>query len=315
MMIDGRVAGTVWHGFAAMFALRDRQSKKRHLARLDDPVHDELAATLRAEISRLQRERSGGDSPWWTGVRERLVRHVLTDDPRAFLRWDPIRETMVVPNLPYVENELRALRASDAWTSTWSGALDEDPSGCPPPYPGHPTSSANLIHHAFHVQRLRELTACSLEDFTQIVEFGGGYGSFARLAFRLGFMGTYHVHDFPEFAALQRYYMHSVVAVRGEDLAGDFMTSAEPADTPPPEPDGGLFVALWSLSETPLAERESWIDAIGGSSAALIAFQHEFEGADNRLWFKDLQTRTADLNWTLSDIPHLPGNAYAIGRR
>jgi hypothetical protein len=315
MMIDGRVAGTVWHGFAAMFALRDRQSKKRHLARLDARVQDELAATLRTEITRLQRERSGDESPWWTGVRERLVRHVLTDDPRAFLRWDPIRETMLVPNLPYVEGELQALRASDAWTSMWTAALDEDPSGCPPPYPGHPTSSANLIHHAFHVQRLREVTACSLEDFTQIVEFGGGYGSFARLAFRLGFTGTYHVHDFPEFAALQRYYLHSVAAANGEDPAPGFTASADQGDVPAPDGDSGLFVALWSLSETPLGEREPWIDAIGGAAAAVLAYQHEFEGADNRAWFQDLQTRAPHLRWTFADIAHLPGNSYAIGRR
>jgi hypothetical protein len=243
------------------------------------------------------------------------VRHLLADDPRAFLRWGPIRETMLVPNLPYVEEELRALRASAAWASTWSGILEEDPTGCPPPYPRHPPSSANLIHHAFHVQRLRDVTGRSLEEFAQIVEFGGGYGSFARLAFRLGFTGDYHVHDFPEFAALQRYYVRSVMAARDEDPPAGFTSSSDPADTPLPEPDGGLFVALWSLSETPLGERQPWIEAIGGASAALLAYQHEFEGADNRAWFATLQTSAPDLEWEFSDIAHLPGNSYAIGRR
>jgi hypothetical protein len=322
MMIDALrpytpavVGSAVWHGFAAMFSRRDRQARKRHLDRLDDPAQDELAAALREEIARLRHQPRGDESPWWTAIRERLVRQLLADDPRAFLRWAPIRETMLVGDLPYVEDELRALRASDAWASTWSVVLEEDPSGCPPSYPGHPASSANLIHHAFHVERLREVTGYSLQDFAQIVEFGGGYGSFARLAFRLGFTGAYHVHDFPEFAALQRYYLRSVATVHGNGLAAGFTASADRPDAPAPDRERGLFVALWSLSETPLAERTPWIDAIGGASAALLAYQHEFEGADNRAWFEDLRTRAPQLRWSFAEIAHLPGNSYAIARR
>ncbi len=298
-----------------MFALRERRSRKRHLASLDDPVQDELAAALREEVDRLQSQPRAAESPWWTAIRERLVGHLRTEDPRAFLRWGPIRETMLVPNLPYVETELQALLASDAWEPTWSAVLEEDATGCPPPYPAHPASSANLIHHAFHVQQLREIAGRSLEDFTQIVEFGGGYGSFARLAFRLGFTGHYHVHDFPEFAALQRYYMRSAFAARGAEPPAGFTVSAERAAAPAPDPRDGLFVALWSLSETPVPERAPWIETIGGASAALLAFQHEFEGADNRVWFQDLQIRVPQLRWSLSEIAHLPGNSYAIGRR
>jgi hypothetical protein len=298
-----------------MLALRDRQTRKRCLARLDDPAQHELAAALRDEITRLQQRPRGDESPWWAGIRERLVAQVAAHDPRAFLLWRPIRETMLVPHVPYVEDELRALRASDAWASTWSVVLEEDPAGCPPAYPGLKASSANLIHHAFHVQRLREATGRSLEDFAQVVEFGGGYGSFARLAFRLGFRGAYHVHDFPEFAALQRYYLRSVTVARGEDLPPGFTTSADQADTPPPRADDGLFVALWSLSETPPTAREPWIDPIGGASAALLAFQHEFEGTDNRAWFQELCERTPQLRWTISEIGHLPGNSYAIAAR
>ena len=75
------------------------------------------------------------------------------------------------------------------------------------------------------------------------------------------------------------------------------------------------FVALWSLSETPVAEREPWIEAIDGAAAALLAYQHEFEGADNRAWFADLRVRAPHLRWTFAGIAHLPGNSYAIGRR
>jgi plasmid stabilization system protein ParE len=298
-----------------MFALRDRQTRKRQLARLDNPAQAQMASALRAQIAALQEQPRGNESPWWAGVRQQLVRQLRAGDPRAFLRWRPIRETMLVPHVPYVEDELRALQASGAWTATWSTVLEEDPTGCPPSYPALPSSSANLIHHAFHVQRLREVSGRSLEDFTQIVEFGGGYGSFARLAFRLGFTGVYHVHDFPEFAALQDYFLRSVLAARGQETPVTFTASADSAHAPAPDGDAGLFVGLWSLSETPLAEREPWIDAIDGASAALLAFQDEFEATDNRAWFEALQTTAPRLRWTISEIAHLPGNSYAIGRR
>lgn len=301
-----------------MFSLRDRQSRNaqsRDLARLDDPVQEELVANLRDEIARLQQLPRGEESPCWTGHREALVSQLTEDDPRTFLRWLPIVQTMMVGNAAWVDQELRALRKSGAWQSTWRSALEEDPTGCPPPHSRHRQSSGNLIHHAFHAHRLREITGRSLDDFAQIVEFGGGYGSFARLALRLGFVGEYHIHDFPEFAALQRYYMRSVATLRGGYPGANFAASADPADTPAPDPDSGLFVALWSLSETPLAERDPWIDAIGGASAALMAFQHEFEGTDNHVWFEKLKTRAPDLRWTISEIPHLPGNAYAVGQR
>jgi hypothetical protein len=295
--------------------VRNRQAMKRHLARLDDPVQHELVARLRDDIARLQRQPRGDESPWWTGVRERLVRHVSADDPRAFLRWRTIIETMSVGNAPFVADELRALQASDVWESTWRGVLEEDPTGCPVPYPDYRASSANLIHHAFHVQRLREVSGRSLEEFAQVVEFGGGYGSFARLARRLGFTGAYHVHDFPEFAALQRYYLRSITTARGVDLPAGFTVSADAAHTPPPDRDNGLLIALWSLSETPVAERDQWVGAIAGASAVLIGFQHEFEGTDNRVWFQDLRRRAPQLRWTIEEIAHLPGNSYAIGVR
>jgi hypothetical protein len=299
-----------------MSFLKTRSTRRRHLRELDSPDQERLVHALREEVSRLPSPPPDEGSPWWTAVRGRIIDQLRRDDPRSFLVWKPIRETMFTPNLPYVETELDALRRSAEWDATWQPVLEEDPAGCPPPFPGLPGSSSNLIHHAYHAHRLREATGRSLEDFGQIVEFGGGYGSFARVAGRLGFRGGYHVFDFPEFAALQRYYLGSVASTRGDAAIADgFTASPDAADVPSGDPDSGLFVALWSLSETPLAERDRWIDSMRSSSCVLLAFQHEFEGADNRAWFAGVTDRTPELEWVVTPIDHLPGHSYAIGSR
>jgi hypothetical protein len=149
-----------------------------------------------------------------------------------------------------------------------------------------------------------------------VIEFGGGYGSFARLAFRLGFPGQYHVYDFPEMTALQRYFVASVAEHRGNGaFAERFHATPEMAALPQANPDNGLFVALWSLSETPAEQREPWVEIVGGSSAVLMAFQHQFEATDNRAWFADLQLRVPQLRWVVEEIEQLPGNAYIFGQR
>jgi hypothetical protein len=299
-----------------MSFLLTRSTRRRQLRELDSPEQERLVRALRDEVSGLPASPAEDGSPWWTGVRERIVAQLLADDPRSFLTWKPIRETMFTPNLPYVETELEALKRSAEWSATWEDVLEEDPAGCPPPFPALPSSSSNLIHHAYHVHRLRETTGRSLEDFGQIVEFGGGYGSFARLAGRLAFRGRYHVYDFPEFAALQRYYLGSVASTRHDAaIADQFAASPDASDVPPGDPTAGLFVALWSLSETPVAQREPWIAAMRSASSVLLAFQHEFEGADNRAWFAGLTDQIPELDWVVAPIEHLPGHSYAIASR
>ena len=72
----------------------------------------------------------------------------------------------------------------------------------------HKDSSNNLLHHAYNLLQLDLHTP--LHKLPTILEFGGGYGSTARLAFRLGFQGTYLIFDLPEFSALQRFYLSTL---------------------------------------------------------------------------------------------------------
>lgn len=292
--------------------LRERVARRRthasYMQALRGLEQQALVDRLRAEIGSVDHFSSGSSS--WDAARQRLVDHIRADDPREFLTWDEVRSTMFVLDAPYVSIEFKAILSQ--W-ERWKSVLVEDPSGCPTPSRFGQTTSDNLIHHVYHVLAAEERLG-SIRGFDEILEFGGGYGSFARVMRRLGCASRYHIHDLPEFAALQRYYLASVAEQRGEPSICEGITWGSSTDELPGRPSSRLFVGLWSLSETPVRDREPWRDVIAGCDGALIAFQREFEGADNRSWFNALQ-RQVEFDWSCWEIPHLQGNFYLMGRR
>lgn len=300
--------------------LRQRAANRRSYTAsrrvLADPGQQALVNRLRAEIDELTDEgRSSSGSPLWNLARRRLVDHIRNDDPRRFLRWPEIRATMFVANAHYSSVELAALTRHRAWLERWKPILVEDPSGCPTPSRLAPDTSDNLIHHVYHLLTLEENLG-QLHDFRGIVEFGGGYGSFARIVRRLGVNFPYYISDLPEFAALQRYYLASVALQRGEPSVSEgVLWASSPADLSADAT--GLFVALWSLSEVPLHEREPWCEVIAGCEGVFIAFGRRFEGVDNMPWFDALRRRGdfRDFRWSCREIPHLRDSFYLAGRR
>jgi hypothetical protein len=281
---------------------------------LRNPAQQALVERLRATVlaERAQSQEACG-SDVWDLARRRLVEHIRDDDPRRFLRWPEVRATMFVAKSGYSSAELGALMCHHAWSRRWRAALAEDPCGCPTPSRLAPDMSDNLIHHVYHALTIEEHLG-DIQDFAQIVEFGGGYGSFPRIVRRLGVAAHYHLHDLPEFTALQRYYLASVALHRGEPAIGRNVTWGSAIDELPARKAPRLFLAFWSLSEMPLSERAPWRDVITESDGVVIAFQAKFEDADNMLWFDMLQNQR-EFTWSCWEISHLRGNFYLVGRR
>jgi hypothetical protein len=299
-----------WRGRAAR-----RHSHASYMLALGRPEQQALVEQLRAGMPswRAPGAPSSGDY-LWNLARRRVVEHVRDDDPRRFLRWPEIRATMFVANSAFSSTEVSALKGHHGWSERWKAALTEDPCGCPTPSRLASNMSDQLIHHAYHALTIEERLG-SMQDFDEIVEFGGGYGSFPRLFRRLGITSRYHIHDFPEFVALQRYYLASVALSRGEASILKDVTWGSSIDELPIGRGGPrLFVALWSLSETLLHDRGPWHEVIAGCDAAIIAFQSKFGEIDNRPWVDELRQR-GRLDWTYWEMPHIRGSFYLVGRR
>lgn len=216
---------------------------------------------------------------------------------------------MFVPYATYTRIELALLRGRPDW-SRWRRAIREPKAGFPFPCPVYPLTSGNAIHHAYHLCRLEIETGLRIDTFRTICEFGGGYGSMCRIARSLGFSGQYLIFDLPEFSALQRYYLGSV--------SSDVVTISDPEQLSLRVQLCGhprLFVATWSLSESPAHVRQQVLELMSDFDTFLIGYQDRFCEQDNEAFFGNLPSELPEISWEIRPLAHLPGNSYVFGQR
>jgi hypothetical protein len=303
---------------ARLAAFVCRPSRRRQLSRgthalrttiLDLPP---IASTGLADVS--------ATTDPWTETRQAIRDLLLREDPAKFLTWRPIISTMFIDCADYASTELEELRRTPHWSDRWRPALREDDIGLPLPSKSYPLSSDNRITQAYHLLQFETTTRKRIDQFAHILEFGGGYGSLARTCIRLGFSGSYHIHDLPELAALQRYYLSIALnrSITDLHLNRPYITSSDDAALAiamagQGDPSKRAFIANWSFSETPLDVRDRWLAVLAQFSWFLIGYQHDFDGIDNRRWFSTLVAGRRDVAWSEWEIPHLRGNRYLIG--
>jgi hypothetical protein len=252
----------------------------------------------------------------WLGRLHTMRTNILTKDPRSFLRWHDIISTMYTTP-PALELEyVLGLSTKTAWEN----ALKENGTGSPTSYPDFPSSSGNLIHHAYHLSQLTHTYNVDLTTVQTIFEFGGGYGSMARLAYQRGFTGTYVIFDLPEFTALQEYFLASLplpisisylpsTASNTVVLLSDIATLEQFLQKTPPD----ITIATWSVSEIPLDLRAKFDQVSRQSTYFLFGYQDTFGGVDNKQYFKQFTAGHTQHHWLTAEISHFPHNHYLIG--
>jgi putative sugar O-methyltransferase len=308
--------------------LLERIARKLRVTLLPPPNKREskLIGELRQSISQLppltpENSETSAEGIW-TRHRITIREKILHDDPRRFLNWEVIRNTMFFSNTPYITPAFESLRRSEKWESRWRAATRESQVGLPLKFPGDTESSGNLIHQVYHLSQFEEQSGKAIEEFKTIVEFGGGYGSTCRVAHQLGFGGSYFIFDLPELSALQRFYlkMNGVNvsdASRNKDAPNAVvcLSSIDELLSQLENRAVDLFIANWSLSETPLELRKEFLPLVAGAGAFLIGYQDDFGEVDNRQFFADWSARQPGVSWTNVRIDHLPANNYLIGTR
>jgi hypothetical protein len=129
----------------------------------------------------------------------------------------------------------------------------------------------------------------------------------AKLINNLGFNGKYVIFDIPEFLALQKYYLRSADTIENFD----FIERIEKLEDSNPD----IFIATWSLSESPIKTRDEFLRKIGKPQYALIAYQANFESIDNIKYFQEYRKNNQNYNWIDCEISHLPKNYYLTGKK
>lgn len=283
-----------------------------------------LADEFNAKIGALNIPNSQGMTPAqkaWNDNMHTLQRMVESHDPREFLSWDVVAGTMFVKYAKYSRTEYGYLRGLSNWPR-WKDALHEDNAGTPVRCPFDTTTSCNLVHHAYHVAQFEKFSGEIASDFDYVFEFGGGYGSMCRLFFKLGFKGRYLIVDLPAFSALQEYFLKSVgirVLTREEFLNGGSGVLCTSDIDNLDDLIGGkkkLFLATWSISESPLFIREKILGKHSRAfDAYLMAFQPKFEDVDNAEFFEKFCLGLPDYSWLIEKMEHLKNQKYLFGMR
>lgn len=283
---------------------------------LGEPTVEErrLVAQLREEIGRSPEP--SGDDPWSVWERE-LRRQVLDPDgdPRRFLRWDVVSLTMFVGSPLWAYRSLRVLRALPDWESRWRPALREVETGSPRPLIGRPWTSGQLVLLAFHIARLERLSGLDVREMSTIVELGGGYGSMARMLRAVGFAGRHVIYDLPSVISLQRFYLGLLEAQTGERVDVELTSDADDIDRAVASDERSLFIALWSLSETPMTVRDDVLPRVHGAHAHWIGYQPSLGGVDNVAWVRRWRAENPAMRWVDEPFEFKQGERYLAGVR
>jgi len=262
------------------------------------------------------------EASWFRNM-NRLRELVLKEDPREFLRWDVVSRTMFVAYARYISTELRYLKRHKAWNTRWRNAINESTVGHPLPYVFYPASSGNLIHHTYSVAQFEDKTQCQIHNMDFVLEFGGGYGSMCRLFHNLGFRGKYVIFDLPSFSALQTYYLKTsgfqvlslaefknsktgIVCISDNQDLRNIIDQQIHATKK-------MFLATWSISESPMTTRAMILNLVSDFHSFLIAYQDRFGEVDNLRYFGELKEAVDNVAWHRWRIDHIPGNNYLVG--
>ncbi|GAN33374.1 MAG: hypothetical protein DYG83_06000 [Candidatus Brocadia sp. AMX2] len=293
--------------------------------KLNPPSIDEqiLISNLRSRITSLAKINTSLDleiDSCWFNNKTQIRESILNNDPRYFTDWKVIKNTMLYE--PPIE-VLKFMQKLPVW-SRWKEAIKESPVGNPRPYWAFKESSGTLIHHAYHLSQLLLKTSCSIENMSQILEFGAGYGSMCRLIHQLGFNGRYIIFDLPEFTALQEYFISSVGIPskitrkttsnieKSIVLLSDFEELAKQLSD---QMDTNFFIATWSISEIPISFRKKIFDLVPNVQYYLIGYQKKFGEISNLDYFVELTRKRTDYFWWNYEIDHLKENYYLVGRK
>ena len=265
-----------------------------------------------------------GSAKIWANNCNKLKQNIEILDPRMFLQWQVVQESMFVQEEPFIYTEYNLLLNDKSSDIKWNSLIFENSFGSPSRMFFNYKFSSNLIHHAFHFSNFQKSTNLRIKDVDFIFEFGGGYGSLARLANQLNFSGQYIIFDLPNFSFLQKYYLQNLghkLLTFDELISGcngiycssslDEIFSLNKYIN---SKDRSLFIATWSYSETPLEFRAQFLSFISLFKSHLFAYQEVFEKINNIVFFNNLKEKVSNIKWVDCEVETLPFNRYMFGR-
>ena len=206
----------------------------------------------------------------------------------SFLREDFIQKMFFLHNRLFVFNELLELKKDKNWLF-YKNLIIEDEIGDPIRYFLYIQSSGNRINHTYHLKLLSDHVKINLKKIVEVYEFGGGYGCMARIFSKINKNIKYTIFDTEIVNLIQFYYLKSLNLKVGFNQKKIRLIHRQ--NYKKNKIKNSLFIANWSISETPLNFRKKFIKEILRREFFLISFQEKFENIDNLKYFLELQSK------------------------
>jgi len=206
-----------------------------------------------------------------------------------FLRENIIQQIFFVHNRVYILFMLFKIIFNK--NKLYKMLLLEDNIGNPIRYFLYPKSSGNRIREVFHLLNFQNFSKIPLNKIKTVLEFGGGYGNMARLFYKINKNINYKIFDTFHVNLLQYYYLRMLKIpltfnnVRDKNISLNYNISKYNSFS---KTDKKLFIANWSLSETPLKLRRIIFKKIIDFDFILISYQKKFENINNHLYFSNI---------------------------
>ncbi len=225
----------------------------------------------------------------------RIIKLLQKREIQNFLREGFVQKMFFVHNRLFIYRELKNLQKSARW-NFYKKLLIEDDVGNPVRYFLYPYSSGNRINHVFHLSVLEDEFGLNLKKIKKVFEFGGGYGCMARIFSKINQNIKYLCFDTFSVNLLQFYYLKYNNLDVGYSKKNNFFLNSDSKNIKNffNNHNNTLFIANWSISETPIKFREKFEKIIKNSHYILISFQENFENIDNIKYFKRLQKKISN---------------------
>lgn len=217
---------------------------------------------------------------------KKIKKIIINKKLKNFLKIGFLQKIFFVHNRLFIFFELLELKKR-GW-NFYKPLLKESPVGDPVRYFLYPNSSGNTINHVYHLSILRDYFDLKLKSINFVFEFGGGYGCMARIFFYLNKKIKYTIFDTSIINLLQYYYLKSLNFDVGYKKNQFTLLNKCKDIKLMKDKKNSLFIANWSLSETPLTFRKKFIPAIKCHQFFLISFQATFEDIDNLKYFQQV---------------------------
>tara|TARA_A100001015_G_scaffold271336_1_gene324820 strand:+ start:1657 stop:2601 length:945 start_codon:yes stop_codon:yes gene_type:complete len=218
---------------------------------------------------------------------------ILKKKLKNFLKRSFIQKMFFVHNRLFLMSYLNEIKKNIKW-KLWKILLKENNIGSPIKYFLSPFTSGNKIFQTFHLMKFHEYTKNNIKNYDFILEFGGGYGNMCEMFNRIRKGKHYVLFDTPEVNLLQYYYLKRnkiKVGFNANDknkvLLMNSLLELKKLMLRHKNKKK-LFIANWSLSETPLSFRKEMKFIFEAFDYQLISFQNNFENINNLKYFKKL---------------------------